>query len=83
MAQRGHPKQSISSTTLGHIGYPAPRGSQAMPNGEAGYLQLMGSDFYTPWLTSAFDCSSCVLHSHLDSLLTTSLGEKEGVDFSR
>ena len=44
MAQRGHPKQSISSTTVGHIGYLAPRGSQAMPNGEAGYLRLMGSD---------------------------------------
>ena len=43
MVQRGHPKQSISSTTLGHIGYLAPRGSQAMPNGEAGYLRLMGS----------------------------------------
>ena len=41
MAQRGHPKQSISSTTLGHIGYLAPRGSLAMPNGEAGYLRLM------------------------------------------
>ena len=46
MAQRGHPKQSISSTTLGHIGYLPPRGFQAMPNGEAGYLRLMGSDFY-------------------------------------
>ena len=44
MVQRGHPKQSISSTTLvGHIGYLAPRGSQVMPNGEAGYLRLMGS----------------------------------------
>ena len=44
MAQRGHPKQSISSTTLhvGHIGYLAPRDSQAMLNGEAGYL---GNDF--------------------------------------
>ena len=30
-------------------------------------------------ITSAFDCSSCVLHTHLDSLLTTSLREK-GVD---
>ena len=46
MAQRGHPKQSISSTTLGHIGYLAPRGSLAMPNGEAGYLRLMGSDLF-------------------------------------
>ena len=46
MAQRGHPKQSISSTKLGHIGYLAPRDSQAMPNGEAGYLRLMESNFY-------------------------------------
>ena len=46
MAQRGHPKQIISSTTLGHIGYLAPRGFLAMPNSEAGHLRLMGSDLF-------------------------------------
>ena len=46
MAQRGHPEQSISTTTLGHIGYLTQCGSQAMPNGEAGYHRLMGSDLF-------------------------------------
>ena len=42
MAQRGHPEESISSTTLGHIGYLAPRGSLAMPNGAMARLATSG-----------------------------------------
>ena len=73
-------------STSGHIA-PRVRDSLDMPNGEAGYLRLMGSaklwrGYQWPWLcgiTSAFDCSSCVLQTHVDSLLTTSLRGKKGV----